>query len=77
MIVVRSVPVCPRSWGGSVSMEPRSWPEPVAEVARAVRAKNYGRQAPLPVAAGDRFGELFADAEFASVSNSQDLWIRF
>jgi transposase len=49
-----------------MSMEPRSWPEPAAEVARAVRAKNYGRHVPLPVAAGDRFGELFADAEFAS-----------
>jgi hypothetical protein len=49
-----------------MSMEPQSWPEPAAEVARAVRAKHYGRQAPLPVAVRDRFGELFADAEFAS-----------
>ncbi len=46
-------------------MEPRSWPEPVPEVARAVRAKYSGRQVPLPVAVRDRLGELFADAEFA------------
>jgi transposase len=31
-----------------------------------VRAKHYGRRVPLPVAAGGRFGEVFADAEFAS-----------
>jgi transposase len=47
-------------------MEPQSWPEPAAEVTRAVRAKHYGREVPLPVAVRDRFGELFADAEFAS-----------
>jgi hypothetical protein len=47
-------------------MEPQSWPEPAAEVARAVRAKYYGREVPLPVAVRDRFGELLADAEFAS-----------
>src|SRR5258708_18899602 len=41
------------------------WREPDPVVARAVRAKNYGRQVPLPVAVRDRFGELFADAEFA------------
>ncbi|ADI13123.1 hypothetical protein SBI_10005 [Streptomyces bingchenggensis BCW-1] len=46
-------------------MEPRSWPEPAPEVARAVRAKYSGRQVPLPVAVRDRLGELFADAEFA------------
>ncbi|MFF3159644.1 transposase [Streptomyces sp. NPDC057910] len=44
-------------------MEPQPWPAP--EVARAVRAKNYGRQVPLPVAVRDRLGELFPDAEFA------------
>jgi hypothetical protein len=49
-----------------MSMEPQSWPEPAAEVARAVRAKHYGREVPLPVAVRDQFGELFADAEFAS-----------
>jgi transposase len=48
-----------------VSMEPRSWPEPDSVVARAVRAKNYGRQVPLPVAVRDRLGELFPDKEFA------------
>ncbi|MFI9753818.1 transposase [Streptomyces collinus] len=46
-------------------MEPRSWPEPDPVVARAVRAKNYGRQVPLPVAVRDRLGELFPDEEFA------------
>jgi transposase len=46
-------------------MEPRPWPEPAPEVARAVRAKNYGRQVPLPVAVRDRLGELFPDTEFA------------
>jgi hypothetical protein len=39
-----------RGVGVVVSMEPRSWPEPAPEVARAVRAKNYGHQVPLPVA---------------------------
>lgn len=34
-------------------------------VARAVRARNYGRQVPLPVAVRDRLGELFPDEEFA------------
>jgi transposase len=48
-----------------MSMDPVSWPEPAAEVARAVRAKNYGRAVPLPVAVRDRLGELFADVEFA------------
>jgi hypothetical protein len=43
-------------------MEPLPWPEPAPEVARA---KNYGRQVPLPVAVRDRLGELFPDAEFA------------
>jgi hypothetical protein len=46
-------------------MEPRSWPEPDPVVARAVRARNYGRQVPLPVAVRDRLGELFLDEEFA------------
>jgi transposase len=47
-----------------MSMEPQRWPEPAAEVVRAVRAKYRGRQVPLPVAVRERFGELFADAEF-------------
>jgi transposase len=51
--------------GVFVSMEPQPWPEPAPEVARAVRAKNYGRRMPLPVAVRERFGELFPDAEFA------------
>ena len=48
-----------------MSMRPEPWPEPVPEVARAVRSKNYGRIVPLPVAVRDRLGELFPDAEFA------------
>ncbi|MFC8015208.1 transposase [Streptomyces cinereoruber] len=51
-------------------MEPRPWPEPASEVARAVRAKNYGRAVPLPVAVRDRLGELFPDAEFAEAFGS-------
>jgi transposase len=47
-------------------LEPQPWPEPAAEIVRAVRAKYRGRQVPLPVAVRDRFGELFTDAEFAS-----------
>jgi transposase len=47
-------------------MVPQPWPEPAGEVVRAVRAKYYGRETPLPVAVRDLFGELFADAEFAS-----------
>ncbi|MER7959911.1 transposase [Streptomyces sp. NPDC096030] len=46
-------------------MEPQPWPGPASEVVRAVRAKNYGRAVPLPVAVRDRLGELFPDAEFA------------
>jgi transposase len=49
-----------------MTMVPQPWPEPTAEVARAVRAKYRGREVPLPVAVRDRFGELFADVEFAS-----------
>jgi transposase len=66
MIVMRPVSVCLRSWGWFwVSMEPQPWPEPAAEIVRAVQAKYRGRQVPLPVAVRDRFGELFTDAEFA------------
>ncbi|MFF3159117.1 transposase [Streptomyces sp. NPDC057910] len=46
-------------------MVPLPWPEPAPEVASPVRAKNYGRRVPLPVAVRERFGELFLDAEFA------------
>src|SRR5215831_14345253 len=47
-------------------MGPQRWPEPAAEVVRAVRVKYRGPQVPLAVAVRDRFGELFADAEFAT-----------
>lgn len=46
-------------------MRPEPWPGPAPEVARAVRAKNYGRKVPLPVAVRDRLGELFPDEQFA------------
>jgi transposase len=66
MMVVWPVLLSSRPWVGMfMSMEPMPWPEPAAEVARAVRVKYYGRRVPLPVAVRDRFGELFADAEFA------------
>jgi transposase len=48
-----------------MSMQPLPWPEPAEEIARAVAAMYRGRRAPLPVAARDELGELFADAEFA------------
>jgi transposase len=48
-----------------MSMQPRSWPEPAADVAEAVRAMFAGRRAPLAVVVRDELGELFADAEFA------------
>lgn len=48
-----------------MSVEPMPWPEPAGEVARAVRAKNYGRKTPLAVAVRDRLGELFPDQEYA------------
>jgi transposase len=53
-----------------VSMEPQPWPEPAPEVVRAIKAKYYGHDLPLPVAVRDRLGELFADAEFASTFGS-------
>ncbi len=53
-----------------MSMQPESWPEPAPVVAWAVRAKNYGRVVPLPVAVRDRLGELFPDVEFAEAFGS-------
>ena len=47
-------------------MEPQPWPDPAPEIARAVRAKHYGRDLPYPVAVRDQPGELFTDAAFAS-----------
>ena len=48
-----------------MSLQPRPWPEPAEEVARAVLAMYAGRRAPLPIVVRDELGELFADAEFA------------
>jgi transposase len=49
-----------------MSLHPQPWPEPADETARVVMAIYGGRRAPLPVAARDELGELFADAEFAA-----------
>jgi transposase len=48
-----------------MSVQPQPWPEPVPEVAAAVRAVYRRREPPLPVTVRDRLGELFPDAEFA------------
>ncbi len=48
-----------------MSLHPKPWPEPAEEITRAVMAIYTGRRAPMPVAARDELGELFADAEFA------------
>lgn len=55
MIVVRPVPVRPgrRGWVG-VPMDPRPWPQPVAEVAQAVRAKYRRGEVPLLAAVRDQ-----------------------
>lgn len=49
-----------------MSLHPKPWPEPSDEITRAVMAIYAGRRAPMPVAARDELGELFADAEFAA-----------
>jgi transposase len=50
-----------------MSVQPRPWPEPAAEIVAAVRAMYRGRrEVPLPVAVRDQLGELFADELFAS-----------
>jgi transposase len=50
-----------------VSVQPQPWPEPVPEIAAAIRAMYGGkREVPLPVRVRDQLGELFADAEFAA-----------
>jgi transposase len=48
-----------------VSVQPRPWPEPVPEIAAAIRVMYGGRrEVPLPVRVRDQLGELFSDAEF-------------
>lgn len=49
-----------------MSLHPQPWPEPPEETTRVVMAIYGGRRAPLPIAARDQLGELFADAEFAA-----------
>ncbi|WP_236052116.1 transposase [Nonomuraea cypriaca] len=53
-------------------MQPRSWPEPDPQIARAIAAMYRGkREAPLPVRVRDELGELFADAEFAAAFGTE------
>ena len=49
-----------------MSVQSRSWPEPVPEIVSAVRAVYARREPPLPVMVRDRLGELFPDGEFAA-----------
>lgn len=50
-----------------VSVQPRSWPEPVPEIAAAVRAMYGGRrERPLAVQVRDELGELFSDGDFVA-----------
>ena len=49
-----------------MSLQPQPWPEPDAEVARAVAVIYAGRRRPLPVVVRDELGELFADEQFAA-----------
>jgi transposase len=50
-----------------MSVQPRPWPQPAAEIVAAVRAMYGGRrEVPLPVAVRDQLGELFADELFVS-----------
>lgn len=55
-----------------MSVQPRPWPEPVPEIAAAIRAMYSGRrEVPLPVQVRDQLGELFSDTEFAQAYGSQ------
>jgi transposase len=47
-----------------MSVQPRPWPAPAAEIVAAVRAVYRGREVPLAVAVRDQLGELFADELF-------------
>src|SRR5438034_3080026 len=49
-----------------MSLHPKPWPEPAEDVARAVVAVYAGKRAPMPIAARDELGELFADEQFAA-----------
>ncbi|OIJ89369.1 IS1182 family transposase [Streptomyces monashensis] len=50
-----------------MSVQPQPWPEPDPQVAAAIRAMYSGRrEIPLAVRVRDRFGELFADDQFAA-----------
>jgi transposase len=49
-----------------MSLHPQPWPEPSGEITRAVLAVYAGKRAPMPIAARDELGELFADEQFAA-----------
>jgi transposase len=49
-----------------MSLHPQPWPEPSDEITRAVGAIYAGKRAPMPVAARDELGEVFADEQFAA-----------
>jgi hypothetical protein len=46
-------------------MQPQPWPEPVPEIAAAIRRKYAKRKAPLAVTVRDRLGEWLHDEDFA------------
>ncbi|MET8406478.1 IS1182 family transposase [Streptomyces sp900116325] len=49
-----------------VSVQPQPWPDPDPQIAAAIRGMYSGRrEVPLAVRVRDRFGELFADDQFA------------
>ncbi|MGW6691866.1 transposase, partial [Streptomyces sp. NPDC054961] len=49
-----------------MSVQPQPWPDPDPQIAAAIGAMYAGRrEVPLAVRVRDRFGELFADGEFA------------
>lgn len=43
-----------------MSLHPQPWPEPSGEITRVVMAIYAGRRAPMPMAARDELGEVFA-----------------
>lgn len=49
-----------------MSLHPQPWPEPSGEITRVVMAIYAGRRAPMPMAARDELGEVFADEQFVS-----------
>lgn len=48
-----------------MSVQPKPWPEPPAEIVAAVLSMYRGRRAPLAVVIRDELGQVFADEAFA------------